>query len=408
MNDEKSKLRREVIIKSVYQNQNKKNDNIQTSNVFTDKQRNIIASKNTHIFTTQSLTNKSKNEKLVDRASHFYDKISDKTIDKFYDSVGKNVDNASDVDVRLKIFKPVAKAPLNIAKGTTKTARRGAAIIRKMKIDTILNSSNNEKIKNLENETMKAGFVAILNFTTGIVGKITQSIGRHIIKVVGVWLFFAISTCMPLLLVLVAMFTAAGSEVQDTAEDTASGTSDFVPISGDIKTRVIERAKTYSGQTGDAIFEYYGMKNHWCCMFVWTCFNIEDAEELFYDGDKTAYCPDIDAWALENTDLIVYYKNNATGETIGDPTAGTYGDLVLWDYPSYNNNSDHIGFIESYNPETTYYTTIEGNTGGTSGNNDGGYLFYTTSKVNIYTTSVSSGDKDLHLIIRPDYSSFDD
>ena len=296
-----------------------------------------------------------------------------------------------------RILAPTVKGAKFVSKGT-RMVRGGASLVRKLRIKEILSAENAGV------EVAKTGALAIADLSVKLVSMIFKTIGKSLLKLLIPIVPYLILIIMPFVIVVIGAAAVASDDNSEEEDSYNSNNQELTPIAGDVRHRIMERAKTYIGQTGDAIFEYYGMTNHWCCMFVWSCFDMEGAGELFYDGGKTAFCPDIDTWALNNPELIVYYRNNVTGEVIGDPAGGRYGDICLFDYASYNNNSDHILLIESYNEDTTYYTTIEGNTGGVGDD----YSFYTTSKVNLYTTNVSSTSRKLHMIIRPDYNAIED
>ena len=105
--------------------------------------------------------------------------------------------------------------------------------------------------------------------------------------------------------------------------------------------------------------EYYGRAvvgsaYPWCCAFVWWIFKECGASNLFYDGEKTAYCPTVET----------YYKRNKQWYSNGIP-----GDLVLFDF-SGKGVAEHIGIVEKVNADGTY-TCIEGNTSTTSNDNGG-------------------------------------
>lgn len=98
--------------------------------------------------------------------------------------------------------------------------------------------------------------------------------------------------------------------------------------------------------------DYYGgpvngPKFPWCCAFVWDVFRMAGASSLFYNGQKTAYCPNVETWG------------KAAGLSV-PINSGRYGDIVLFDW-QHNGEADHIGLIESKNANGTY-NTIEGNT----------------------------------------------
>lgn len=92
----------------------------------------------------------------------------------------------------------------------------------------------------------------------------------------------------------------------------------------------------------------YGSKYPWCCAFVWWVFKEANAPALFYDGQKTAFCPTAMNW----------FKNK------GQFVTGGYrpGDVVFFNF-NHNpkNEPGHIGIIESVNPDGSLQC-IEGNT----------------------------------------------
>lgn len=93
----------------------------------------------------------------------------------------------------------------------------------------------------------------------------------------------------------------------------------------------------------------------WCCAFVWDIFRMCGLSQLFYDGQKTAYCPTVYNWAQQKG--LIVPKETAR-----------YGDILLFDWGG-DGVADHIGFVEAYNGVT--YTTIEGNTSDSSNSNGG-------------------------------------
>ena len=131
--------------------------------------------------------------------------------------------------------------------------------------------------------------------------------------------------------------------------------------------QIMERAASYIGVTekpfgsNNVIFNthYYGgavsgSSYPWCCAFVWDIFRMCGLSRLFYDGQKTAYCPAVYSWARQKG--LIVPKETAR-----------YGDIALFDWGC-DGVADHIGFVEAYNGVT--YTTIEGNT--SEGNNSNG------------------------------------
>ena len=96
--------------------------------------------------------------------------------------------------------------------------------------------------------------------------------------------------------------------------------------------------------------EYYGREVKgsaypWCCAFVWWVFKEAGASKLFYDGEKTAYCPT----------LLDYYKKK--GQTVTDYKPG---DIVFFNF-SGKSKAAHVGICTAW--DGTYITTIDGNTG---------------------------------------------
>lgn len=112
--------------------------------------------------------------------------------------------------------------------------------------------------------------------------------------------------------------------------------------------------------------EYYGSAVSgsaypWCCSFVWWVFKDCNASSLFYDGQKTAYCPTVES----------HYRKKGQWYT-SNPKPG---DLVLFDF-SGSGVAGHIGILEKVNSNGTY-SVIEGNTS-TSSNDNGGCVMRRT------------------------------
>ena len=151
---------------------------------------------------------------------------------------------------------------------------------------------------------------------------------------------------------------------------------------------ILNKAKSYIGTkespsgSNNVIFNthYYGKAVKgaypWCCVFVWDIFRLCGASQLFYNGKKTAYCPDLQVWAKEKN-LSVDIKD------------GQAGDIVLFDWNG-NKLADHVGIIENKNLDGSYIT-IEGNTSLTS-NDNGGAVMRRSRKLSEICT-----------IIRPQY-----
>jgi len=278
-----------------------------------------------------------------------------------------------------KIMAPGVK----MAKISSKTVRNSSMAIRSLKILSIIDSENAAL------DVTKKGVVAFSSAVVRLIDLIVKKIVGLVIKLLMPVVPYIVMCFVPFVLFIVL---AVSSNEVKTGKNAASA-------GGTTRNKVMERAKAFIGQDGTEIWDYYGMQGHWCCMFVWTCFDIEDAGGSFYGGGKTAYVPDVQKWALENPEVIIYYKDNSTGEIIGNPKNGQYGDIVLYNYAPYDNTSEHIAFIESHNDDGSY-TTIEGNTGGTGS----GYDFYTSSHVNVYPSYLWDSSAMLHMIIRPNYN----
>ena len=104
---------------------------------------------------------------------------------------------------------------------------------------------------------------------------------------------------------------------------------------------------------------YYGRevsdgKHPWCAVFVWWVFREAGASDLYYGGDKTAYCPT----------LMSFHKKQAV-------TDYRPGDIVFFNF-SGRSSAGHVGICESW--DGTYITTIDGNTGSASEDNGGAVL----------------------------------
>ena len=102
----------------------------------------------------------------------------------------------------------------------------------------------------------------------------------------------------------------------------------------------------------------------WCCVFIWDVFRMVGASDLFLGGNKTAYCPTYETWALSSG--LEVSKN-----------AGEYGDVATMDFGK--GRASHIGFILARLSDGTYQT-IEGNTSASSDDNGGAVMVRIRSK----------------------------
>ncbi len=103
--------------------------------------------------------------------------------------------------------------------------------------------------------------------------------------------------------------------------------------------------------------EVSGTSYPWCCAFVWWVFHSVGADNLFFGGKKTAYCP-----AVED-----YYRKK--GQWFSEPKVG---DLALFDF-SGTGTASHIGIVAGVNSDGSI-TTVEGNTAITSDDNGGAVM----------------------------------
>ena len=305
----------------------------------------------------------------------------------------------STIVVSNKILAPTVKGAKILSKGPGRMARGGAALVRQLRIKEIMSAENAGV------EVAKTGVLAFTNASISVVANILKAVGKGIIKLLMPLVPYIVLITVPLILVIIGAI-AINSLRDDSKnkEGTSSKYEELTPIAGDVRHRVVERAKYYIGQNGQAAWDYCngGNANEWCCMFVSMCFGMENAISIFNNGSITAGCPVVSAWALNNPELIVYYQNTYTGESVGDKSGGRYGDLILfdWNYGGPRNGvPNHIGIITDYDDETKYYSTIEGNTMGMD--------CYSTV-VTYFPTRITSDSPDLLLIIRPDYNSIEE
>lgn len=156
---------------------------------------------------------------------------------------------------------------------------------------------------------------------------------------------------------------------------------------------ILALAKKYIGlkesppNSNNVIFntKYYGRAVNggnysWCCVFVWYLFQEAGASELFYGGQKTAYCPSVVAFAKKKNQ---WYTENFKP-----------GDIIFFDW---NDNAapDHVGIVEKVINKTTV-TTIEGNTAIGNDSNGGEVMRRTRYS------------KDIMGVYRPAYMEEDD
>ena len=92
----------------------------------------------------------------------------------------------------------------------------------------------------------------------------------------------------------------------------------------------------------------------WCCAFVWWVFKQAGASQLFYGGEKTAYCPTLQSYHKKQK--VTDYKP---------------GDIIFFNF-SGGQTPKHVGICEKWDGKTI--TTIDGNTGTTNEANGGAVM----------------------------------
>lgn len=104
--------------------------------------------------------------------------------------------------------------------------------------------------------------------------------------------------------------------------------------------------------------EVSGSAYPWCCAFISWLFYKTGAANLLCNGQKVAYCPNVESYYKK---INRWYPN----------TKGKKGDLCLMDFGK--GRASHIGIVEKKNSNGTY-TVIEGNTSISSNDNGGSVM----------------------------------
>ena len=128
--------------------------------------------------------------------------------------------------------------------------------------------------------------------------------------------------------------------------------------------QIIDKARSYVGiaeaPVNKVIFNtaYYGRtvsgyQYPWCCVFVWYVFHAAGADQLFYDGKKTAYCPTLMEWARKK------------GRLFSDPQIG---DVVFYNFQRAK-VATHVGIVTAVG--NGYIMAVEGNTSSANQTNGG-------------------------------------
>lgn len=107
--------------------------------------------------------------------------------------------------------------------------------------------------------------------------------------------------------------------------------------------------------------EVSGASLHWCAVFIWWLFHQTGAEELYFGGKKTAYCP-----ALMN-----YHRSERVTEDYRP------GDIIFFNF-NCGESAQHVGICERF--DGTTITTIDGNTGTVNEANGGAVMRRTRHK----------------------------
>lgn len=100
--------------------------------------------------------------------------------------------------------------------------------------------------------------------------------------------------------------------------------------------------------------EVSGSDYSWCAAFVWWVFRQAGASDLYYGGNKTAYCPA----------LMAHHR----GQQVTDYRPG---DVIFFNF-SGKAGAAHVGICESW--DGTTITTIDGNTGTDNETNGGAVM----------------------------------
>ena len=122
---------------------------------------------------------------------------------------------------------------------------------------------------------------------------------------------------------------------------------------------IVSRARSYIGTlenpagSNNVVFntDYYGhavsgSAYPWCCAFLWDVFRMGGASDLFYDGQRTAYCPALMSWG----------RKKGLEVKTADIRAG---DIVFFDWNG-NKDPDHVGLATGA-ISNGKFPTVEGN-----------------------------------------------
>lgn len=131
-------------------------------------------------------------------------------------------------------------------------------------------------------------------------------------------------------------------------------------------SQIIEKARSYIGvaekPNNNVIFntEYYGHEVNggqyaWCAVFIWYVFHSLKADNLYFGGQKTAYCPTLMNWFKQKKRFY---------------TTPEVGDLVFYDFSGAKKTAGHVGIVSKILPNKQILA-IEGNTSVSNQTNGG-------------------------------------
>ncbi len=121
-----------------------------------------------------------------------------------------------------------------------------------------------------------------------------------------------------------------------------------------------------------------GPRYAWCAVFIWWLFQQAGCPELYYDGAKCAYVPELVAWGKRR------------GLLVDEPEPG---DLICFQFDD-DPGADHIGLCTGKNSRMIH--TIDGNTGVGNESNGGAVMQRTRDR------------KYIAAVIRPRYEEVED
>lgn len=127
------------------------------------------------------------------------------------------------------------------------------------------------------------------------------------------------------------------------------GTTENPPGTNNVKYNTAYYGKPVSSPGGAAYA--------WCCAFVWWLFRQAGAEDLFYGGQKTAYCPTLVQWFKQQGQWVTHDYQP--------------GDIVFFNF-SGGTGAKHVGIVEK--ALSGKLSTIEGNTGAGNDTNGGAVM----------------------------------